>query len=300
MSVTLTPITHFKGARQPPLYSTLTADDPAFDPIPASATATFYMRDVDSSTPYKVNGAAAVVTSEPANTLRYDWAAADVDTAGFYVGWFRVTLAGGQYAETPEFLIWIKDHVGLDSYVSSEELKSTLAIKSDYANADLEQAVEAASRAIDARTGRTFTLGAAGEVRTYSTVSPTYVEIDDAVAITSVVVNGTAAVSGTDYNQVAGGVGYPISSLESIGGYTFPTRSRVIVVTGTFGWTEVPAQIKTATKIIASRLLQRARSAAFGVVGLGFEGAAVHIARFDPDLDLLLEDFERSGGSLAQ
>ena len=300
MSLALAPITHFKGARQPPLFGTLESDDPLFDPLPSGATATFYMRAVNSNT-LKINGAAATITSEPANTLRYDWATADVDTAGFFVGWWRVTLVSGQYAESPEFLIWFDDHVPEGgAYISVEELKSSLSLQSSYADADIQNAVVAASRSIDARVGRTFTLGTAGEVRTYETNAPGWVEIDDANAITSVVVNGTAAVSGTDYNQVAGGVGWPITTLESIGGYTFPTRTRVIVVTGQFGWPAVPESVKAAAKIVAARFLTRARAAPFGVLNFGFDGGAANLARFDPDLDLLLSDYERSGGSLAQ
>lgn len=291
----LSPVRHAKGARQPSLYGQILSDG-----LPvnlAGATVTFYMRPIGSSTP-KVNGAAAVIDTPSTGSVHYAWAAADVDTAGNYLGWWRVTTAG-QYEDTPEFLIIVTDHVLTTAYVSPEELKQSLSLKADYADEDVATAVAAATLAVNSRTGRSFALGAPGESRTFSTVSADWVEIDDLVALTSITVAGTA-LTVTQYQTVAPRVGWPIDVIEALPGYSFPTRTRSIVVTGQFGWPSVPEDVKAATKIIAARVLRRVREATFGVVGLGFEGAAVHIARYDPDLDLLLTDYERGGGSLAQ
>ena len=70
-------------------------------------------------------------------------------------------------------------------------------------------------------------------------------------------------------------------------------------MTGVFGWSEVPAPVKQATTIMATRLLRRAREAPFGVVGLGLDNAPVRIAKIDPDVAFLLNPFVKGGGVLA-
>jgi hypothetical protein len=72
-----------------------------------------------------------------------------------------------------------------------------------------------------------------------------------------------------------------------------------VAVTGQFGWPAVPAQVIEATTILATRLLRRAREAPFGVVGLGIDGAAVRISRFDPDVGFLLDPLVKGSGVLA-
>jgi hypothetical protein len=90
--------------------------------------------------------------------------------------------------------------------------------------------------------------------------------------------------------------GEPWQGLRAAPGYAF-SRSvpDAIAVTGTFGWPSVPAEIKAATKILASRLLLRPRQAVFGVVGFDFEGSAIRIANNDPDLSMLLNTYRKSG-----
>lgn len=300
MTLTLSPIVHALGARQPPVYGTILADGAPVNLT--GATVTFYMRPVGSATP-KVTAGAAVVDNATTGDVHYSWAAADVDTPGAFVGWWRVTQAGGQYEETPEFGILITAHAPAASgeYVSASELKQTLGLADKaFADADVQRAVEAAKLAVDQRTGRSFTLGAAGEARTFYTPAEAYAEIDDLNLLTSVTVNGTAITLGTHFRTESEKNGWPIGTLVALPGYVFPTKTAPIVVTGTWGWPSVPADVKSAALIIAARVLKRSREAAFGVVGFGFEGGAVHIARYDPDLDMLLGDYERSGGSLAQ
>lgn len=64
------------------------------------ATVRFNMRLTGGAT--KVNRAAAViVTPTGTPTVRYNWQAADVDTAGFYEAEFEVTYSGGAVETFP-------------------------------------------------------------------------------------------------------------------------------------------------------------------------------------------------------
>jgi hypothetical protein len=50
--------------------------------------------------------------------------------------------------------------------------------------------------------------------------------------------------------------------------------------------------------IMSVRLMKRAREAPFGVASVGFDGAAVRIARVDPDVAFLLDNWVRGYGVL--
>ena len=62
---------------------------------------------------------------------------------------------------------------------------------------------------------------------------------------------------------------------------------RSVRVTGKFGWAQPPEAVKVATGIIATKILRRARSAPMGIV-TAFDGTAVRMSRFDPQVDELL------------
>ena len=79
---------------------------PSGSPVVLGVAETIAFRMVSAAGAVKVDDQAAVVVSVGAaatNTpaeVRYDWAAADVDTAGTYVGWF-IRTSGGQTEHFP-------------------------------------------------------------------------------------------------------------------------------------------------------------------------------------------------------
>jgi hypothetical protein len=287
-------ITHFVGNRSPSLFGTILIDGIAVDLT--GSTVKLQMREVSSAT-LKVDTLATVI-SALAGTVRYDWAALDVDTAGNYVAWWRVTTAGGLIQDTPEFYVEIKAHVAAgNEYVSVAEMKEKLSLSGEtFADGDMAGSVTAASRAVDGICDTQFYLGTPGEVRKYTAVSAEYLLIDDATTITSVSANGTAQVLDTAYSKFSVRPGFPTSVLRTLSGYEFP-RGIVngVAVTGTFGWAAPPADVKKATEILAARFFYRSRQAVFGVMGADMEGGGVRIPGRDADVMTLLAPYIRSG-----
>jgi hypothetical protein len=299
-------IVHFVGNRQPPLEATLSTDGSG-DPLPAGATVTFSMRPVGSTT-LKVSAASANVVSEPLNQVSYAWAAGDVDTADFYLGWWTVT-ATGQSLDTPEFLIEIRAHAtGEKAYLELEEAKSTLEIDSAFADLDIQRALVSASRGIDEATSTRFFTTASDEVRYYTPTSP-YVlfpdEINDLTELATADSGGTTFstvwTENDDFvleplNATVGLTQYrPWNTIRvaSRGSNTFAPYARSVRLTGKFGWPEPPENVRVATGIIATKIMIRARQAPLGVIS-AFDGTAVRIARFDPQVDELLTPYNQS------
>ncbi len=197
----------------------------------------------------------------------------------------------------------------MSDYITLEEAKNTLELTGlAYKDEDLSEAISAASRGIDMYCGRQFFSGGTADVRYYTAYNPGYVEIDDVSAVTAFDTDYNAdgiyetswtvttdyrldppnnAALGLPYTQIR--VAYPGTSKR------LPLFSNGVRVTGTFGWSSAPAEIKRATRIMAIRLMKRT-DAPFGVVGLGFDNVGVRIPTVDPDLKFLLDPYAKGGG----
>lgn len=288
------------GNRNPSITETITVDGVAFNLTGYTVKA--QMRAVGSST-LKVDASATVV-SAAAGTVRYDWAALDVDTAGPYLFWWRVTSSGGLTQDVMEAVIEFRAHGPVtNAYVELEEIKSTLNLTgSSFADADIEVAVGAASRAVDGYTGDRFY--PTTETRYYTGCpGETDVTLDSLNTLTSVTVdtdgNGTYEttwVNGTDFtldpvNAALEGFPYTKLVLRPQAGRTFPPYANAVKVIGSFGWAAAPAGVKQATRILSGRLLKRARETPYGIlVVAGDAVAAARLGRIDPDVAFLLDN----------
>jgi hypothetical protein len=275
-------IVHYLNNRQPPLTGQILTDG-----VPVNltgATVKLQMRAVNSAT-LKVD-AAAVVDVAATGSVHYDWAAADVDTAGYYVAWWRVT-AGGTFEDTPEFLVEVRTHSPLtNQYISVEEMKDTLSLSGEsFADQDIARAIEAASNVVDDMTGSgPFT--SVTETRLFTPVSDSYLRVGPVSSITAVSANGTAWTQGTQF-YVDGG-----DTLRVLGGYLFTRAPQAVSITATWGYASVPAEVKVAVSIMATQFLRRTREAPFGVLATSLDGPAIRLGRSDPQVDALLAKFK--------
>lgn len=183
----------------------------------------------------------------------------------------------------------------MTDYMTLDELKATREMLGTFADNDMELALAAASRGIDGVTNRHFYLDSGTVTRYYTPKSSSLMLIDDAVTVTSVgPVSGAALVENTDYVLEplnASTDGRPYNMVTAIRG-SFSTTPRSMKVAGVFGWPSVPAPVKQATGILASRLLMRHREAPFGIVFSGADvGVATRLARSDPDVMFLIDQY---------
>lgn len=199
---------------------------------------------------------------------------------------------------------------GPPSYVTVPALKASLAMTGQtYADADMQTAVDAASRAVDWATHRRYYLDPdPTQVRYYTATSWRYLQIDDISVLTSVAVDRTGTgtwaevwTAGTQYvaepfNAPADFRPYERLTVRYLSTSFWPTLiQQGVKVTGQFGWAVLPEDIKAATSILASKLLRRVREAPFGVVTLGIDqAAAMRIARTDPDVYSLIQPYNRN------
>lgn len=303
------PLIYYTGDRNPSISETITVNGVAFDLT--NSTVKFKMRAVGSST-LKVDAVAVVVSPATGGNVRYDWLAADVDTAGSYLAWWEVTTSGKVQA-MQEALVEFRAHAPASPiwYGDLTELKATLALTgTQFADLDLERALEAASRAIDGICWRRFYSTGSDETRVFSPYVGSWVDAGDIISITTLKSDpggdGTFEetwTANTDYvleplNAALDSRPYSLVRRHPKSNLYFPSDyPRSVQIAGRFGWNAVPPEIEQATIIVASQLLQRARQAPFGVVGVGLDQAsAVRLARVDPQVAALVGPYVRAPG----
>lgn len=202
-----------------------------------------------------------------------------------------------------------------NGYATLEEFKAYLFPSANYGSAEdaqMEAAIETASRMIDEFAARRFYLDANVSARKYWADTSDRVIVDDFSTTTGLIVktdtgdNGTfdqTWVIDTEYfvepvNGVVNGLtGQPFYVIRSAYIKRFPitgTRPRV-QVTAKWGWAAVPRSIKQATLIQAARIYRRAQTPEGFAAGESF--GAVRVSSYmDPDVKMLVAPYRRAGG----
>lgn len=165
----------------------------------------------------------------------------------------------------------------------------------------LSSAITAASRAIDHATRRQFGLAASAVARYYTPyVSDVYgrcIDIDDLMTVSGLVVKTDLNDDQTYENTITGYRLWPLNAAGDSKPWTklaFPTTVSVsgnsgsVEVTAQWGWSSVPATVKEAALIQASRFYKR-KDSPYGVAGSDEMGGQLRLmAKVDPDVYTML------------
>lgn len=200
-------------------------------------------------------------------------------------------------------------------YVTRDELAAFVRIEDSLDDDQLALAISAASRSVDRACGRQF--GQAAREPRYFTArldpltNRMAVEVDDIMGAPSDV-EVAADVDG-DETYSAPVISYTLRPRNApakdepwtqlvVGrgaSVAIPGAPDAVRVTAPWGWSAIPAAVKQATSLQASRLLSR-RDAPFGVAGSPEAGSELRLlAKLDPDVEVILRPYRRRSVVLA-
>ncbi|WP_433519045.1 phage head-tail connector protein [Nonomuraea sp. CA-143628] len=190
-------------------------------------------------------------------------------------------------------------------YATLADLKTQVGITDTARDALLNNALAAASRAIDKKTGRRFWLDDTAVQRTFNPFGRTVRDergelllIDDIGTLTGLLVetgSGSSWTAATSYETA------PDNALldeQAITGLLLPagswgTTMTRVRITARWGWPTVPDEIMQATLLQAGRLFRR-KDSPEGVAGSA-EWGLMRVPNLDPDVRALIEPYMLPG-----
>lgn len=187
------------------------------------------------------------------------------------------------------------------AYTSLASVKSSLGkLTADDRDSLILQAIAAASRLIDQRTGRYFYADTTATARTFVVGRrTTLVDLDQVVMVDDISTASGLAVAVGDTGSYGTSTGWepgpdnalvygqPFTQLRARVGW-LPPYTRV-QVTARWGWPAVPDQIAQAAQLLAARLYRR-KDSPQGVIGSADWGV-MRVSRIDPDVEALIAPF---------
>lgn len=189
-------------------------------------------------------------------------------------------------------------------YITSAELKAYARISHADDDAQVADAIAAASRAIDRHALRQFGVVGAAELRYYTAewdrrVRRWIIPVDDLMTTTGLVVTVDGGDTITSYrteprNNVAKGRPWEVITVGTDSAVLPDTAEDAMAITGLWGWTAVPTSVKAACKLQANRFLNR-RDSPYGVAGSPDTGSELRLlAKLDADIKPMLAGFCRT------
>jgi uncharacterized phiE125 gp8 family phage protein len=193
-------------------------------------------------------------------------------------------------------------------YVTAEEMRNFLRISDSDDDVEIAFAITAASRAVDQDTGRQFGVVGSAEERFYTARWDRdrcrwVVDIDDLMSTSSFDAQ-VQDTDGVDVGQINDYFLEPRNAAQQSRPWTTlvvkpdsaykPTGlANEVAITALWGWSAVPAAVKQATLLQASRLFSR-RTSPYGIAGSPDLGSELRLlARVDPDVSVALRPYRR-------
>lgn len=177
-------------------------------------------------------------------------------------------------------------------YISEQEYLDYESSGAQTGDGVIQAAIGAASRLVEAHTGRIFSTTTSTLHYSPCAESPWVIDVDDISTTGSLVVKTDTGMDGSysttlaittnfvlePVNQSFGGLtGWPYTRIRGRSMLTFPIRyypwqPETVQVHAVFGWPAVPDPVKQATKILAAQYVKLGDSP-LGVAGFGDFGA---------------------------
>lgn len=189
-------------------------------------------------------------------------------------------------------------------YCTLTELKVRLAINTTASDTALEQMIEAVSRQMDAWTKRRFY--AVTETRYYTAEHYNYLDVDDVVSVTSVIVDTNSdrtyphTMGSTTYdllpdNAALDAEPYTAIRTNDLATLSFPKTAKGVKIAGLFGYCQTASEYPDLVEacLLQSMRLWRRKDAPFGVAGVSDMGQAFVISKLDPDVQQLISKYRR-------
>lgn len=170
-------------------------------------------------------------------------------------------------------------------YATPDQVKGYINLNNAETDEQITDSIQTASRAIDKMCGRRFYADLTATARSYDVANLNRIDVDDFWTTTGLVVEGDYGGDGTFETAITsyevrplngvvdGESGWPYNEIRAVN-VTFPTQClrSGVRVTAKWGWSSVPAAVKTACVILTEETLKLAREAPFGVAGYGAFG----------------------------
>ena len=197
-----------------------------------------------------------------------------------------------------------------NGYCTLAEMKTYLGLSGSGQDDNLENAVDSASREIDAICGRFF-YQTSSEAKYFTPINALYVDVPDISSPSGLALlidttddgsHDKTLTINTDFytapldagNEVAGVQAQPITQIKILDTRSSerfnPTIVKQVKITCQWGWSTVPHAIKQATLLQATRLFKR-KDSPFSTYGNPETGTGELFNKFDPDAMKLIKGY---------
>lgn len=195
-----------------------------------------------------------------------------------------------------------------NGYITLATLKTELQIDDGLDDARLELSISAASRQIDAHSGRVFWLESGAATRFYNVAEPMVADVLDIASRTGLVVSidedddggfSTTLTETTDFILEPLNAEYltpiqPWDRITMVDNYRFPMKRRPgLRVTAVHGYPAVPDAVSSACLIQAKNIYKVTGSGVFGSMQISVDGIPMRIPALDYVAIGLLEPFRK-------